>query len=149
MTTRRLVLDANILIPAVLGTRVRELIEEYGEDTSFFAPDLAFTEAARHLPTIAGKRGTDPAPLLDSLDRLRVVVEAVPIEAIAPLEPVAMARIGARDPMDWPMVAAALTLDCPIWTEDRDFFGAGVATWTSDLVEIYLRGDGEAGAVTN
>src|SRR3546814_19203289 len=86
---------------------------------------------------------------LDSLDRLRVVVEAVPIEVIAPLEPVAMARIGARDPMDWPMVAAALTLDCPIWTEDRDFFGAGVATWTSDLVEIYLRGDGEAGAVTN
>src|SRR3546814_9006713 len=59
---------------------------------------------------------------LDSLDRLRVVVEAVPIEVIAPLEPVAMARIGARDPMDWPMVAAALTLDCPIWTEDRDFF---------------------------
>ena len=38
---------------------------------------------------------------------------------------------------------------CPIWTEDRDYFGAGVATWTSDLVEIYLRGDGAAGTVTD
>lgn len=149
MTTRRIVLDANILIRAVLGTRVRELIEQYGEDTAFFAPDLAFAEAARHLPTIAGKRDTDPAPLLDSLDRLRTVVESVPVEVITPLESVAMARIGARDPMGWPMVAAALTLDCPIWTEDKDFFGAGVATWTSDLVEIYLRGDGEPGTVTD
>ena len=28
---------------------------------------------------------------------------------------------------------------CPIWTEDRDFFGMGIPTWTSDLVEVYLR----------
>ncbi len=26
-----------------------------------------------------------------------------------------------------------------IWTEDADFFGAGVAQWTSDRVEIFLR----------
>jgi hypothetical protein len=29
-------------------------------------------------------------------------------------------------------------LGCPIWTEDTDFFGCGVATWTTDRVEIYL-----------
>lgn len=141
MTARCIVLDANILIRAVLGVRVRELITQYGEGTSFFAPAVAFDEAARHLPTIAVKRGADPAPLLDSLDRLRALVNAIPIETIVPFKAAAMARIGARDPMDWPMVAAALTLDCPIWTEDKDFFGAGVATWTSELVEIYLRED--------
>ncbi|NJR60795.1 MAG: hypothetical protein HC769_19405 [Cyanobacteria bacterium CRU_2_1] len=32
----------------------------------------------------------------------------------------------------------SLMLNCPIWTEDADFFGAGVATWTSDRVHIYL-----------
>lgn len=149
MTTRRIVLDANILIRGVLGTRVRELIEQYGEGTSFFAPDLAFAEAARHLPAIAQKRGADPAPLLDSLNRLRMVVETVPVDVISALESAAMARIGTRDPMDWPIVAAALTLDCPIWTEDRDFFGAGVATWTSDLVEIYLRDDDGLEPVTD
>ncbi|GAB3801004.1 PIN domain-containing protein [Humibacter antri] len=141
MTTRRIVLDANILIRAVLGVRVRTLIELYGEDIAFFTPALAFDEAVRHLPTIAEKRGADVAPLVQSLDRLRSLVEAIPIEAIAPLQSAAMDRIGARDPMDWPMVAAALMLDCPIWTEDKDFFGAGVATWTSNLVEIYLRED--------
>jgi hypothetical protein len=29
-------------------------------------------------------------------------------------------------------------LECPIWTEVRDFFGTGLATWTSDRVEIFL-----------
>jgi hypothetical protein len=27
------------------------------------------------------------------------------------------------DSEDWPVLACALILDCPIWTEDRDFFG--------------------------
>ncbi|MDA8246883.1 PIN domain-containing protein, partial [Acidithiobacillus sp.] len=43
-----------------------------------------------------------------------------------------------RDERDWPAVAASLLLDCPIWTEDRDFFGAGVATWTTETISIYL-----------
>lgn len=141
MTSKRIVLDANILIRAVLGVRVRELIERYGEETSFFAPELAFAEAVRHLPAIAEKRGADPSLLLDALERLSAIVETVGEDVTAPLEQAAMERIGARDPMDWPVVAAALALTCPIWTEDRDFFGVGVPTWTSAHVEIYLRGN--------
>jgi len=33
----------------------------------------------------------------------------------------------------------ALMLNVPIWTEDRDFFGSGIAAWTTDRVELYLR----------
>jgi predicted nucleic acid-binding protein len=51
----------------------------------------------------------------------------------------ARGRIGLRDPDDLPVVATALLLDLPIWTEDQDFFGSGVATWTSDRVELYLQ----------
>ena len=29
---------------------------------------------------------------------------------------------------------------CPVWTEDTDFFGTGIATWTTDRVELYLAG---------
>jgi len=50
----------------------------------------------------------------------------------------ALSRIGARDPDDWPVVACALLLNCPIWTEDRDFFGVGVPIWTTALVELYF-----------
>ena len=55
MTSRRIVLDANILIRAVLGKRVRELVEQYGAEVVFLAPEVAFEEAGRHLPTIAAK----------------------------------------------------------------------------------------------
>lgn len=58
-------------------------------------------------------------------------------------------RIGRRDPDDWPIAAAALILDCPIWTEDKDFFGTGIPTWTSDRVEIYLRDDHQTDAITD
>ena len=47
-------------------------------------------------------------------------------------------RIAVRDINDWLIVATALLLDCPIWTEDNDFFGSGIATWTSDRVNLYL-----------
>ena len=45
-----------------------------------------------------------------------------------------------RDIRDWPVLAPALTLDCPVWTEDQDFFGSGVATWTTNTGEMYLIG---------
>lgn len=47
-------------------------------------------------------------------------------------------RLGARDPEDWPILAAALALGCPIWTEDTGFFGCGVATWTSVNVRSFV-----------
>ena len=47
-------------------------------------------------------------------------------------------RIEARDIKDWTIVALALSLNSPIWTEDQDFFGIGIATWNTRNVEIYL-----------
>jgi predicted nucleic acid-binding protein len=57
-------------------------------------------------------------------------------EKYGDFEPEARKRLGVRDPDDWPVLAAALALDCPIWTEDTDFFGCGVATWTTNRVEM-------------
>jgi predicted nucleic acid-binding protein len=47
-----------------------------------------------------------------------------------------LARIREAD--DWAALALALHLECAIWTEDQDFFGTGIATWTSNTVERYL-----------
>jgi hypothetical protein len=41
VTQRAIVLDANILIRAVLGERVRRLIADHVGKVSFFAPDSA------------------------------------------------------------------------------------------------------------
>jgi predicted nucleic acid-binding protein len=48
----------------------------------------------------------------------------------------ALARI--RDKDDWHALARALQLECAIWTEDQDFFGTGIATWTTSTMERYL-----------
>ena len=47
-------------------------------------------------------------------------------------EEIAYARIPSRDVEGWPVVGTVLLLDCPIWTEDQDFLGSGVATWTTN-----------------
>jgi predicted nucleic acid-binding protein len=39
MERRALVLDANILIRAVLGQRVRRILEAHAADISFFVPE--------------------------------------------------------------------------------------------------------------
>jgi predicted nucleic acid-binding protein len=40
-----LVLDANILMRAVLGKGTRALLAKYGDRSEFVAPDVAFDEA--------------------------------------------------------------------------------------------------------
>ena len=59
-------------------------------------------------------------------------------ELYAHLKAPALQRIAMRDADDWPVLACALALNCPVWTEDADFFGTGVATWTTDRIALYL-----------
>jgi len=141
----RLVLDANILIRAALGSRVLLLLRKYGERVAFFAADSAFREAREHLPVILGRRKVPVAPAITALDLVAGLVQALEREAYVPFEAVARQRIASRDEDDWPTLASALALDCPIWTEDTDFFGCGVATWTTDRVQLYLETSPEEG----
>jgi predicted nucleic acid-binding protein len=135
----RLVLDANILIRAVLGKRVRSLLCRYGATVRFFAPESAFAEAREHLPVILSRRSIPAAEGLAVLDSLYEIVQAVNRDAYCTFEQVARQRLAGRDLEDWPVLAAALTLQCPIWTEDTDFFGTGIATWKTDSVELFLQ----------
>jgi predicted nucleic acid-binding protein len=132
------VLDANIVIRAVLGRRVREILESHSARVRFLAPDTAFAEAREHLPEILLKRGIDPEVAVAVLDELTVLIDCIGSEIYAPFETAARQRLQKRDEEDWPVLAAALALRCPIWTEDADFFGTGIATWTTDRVELLL-----------
>lgn len=139
MPNRALVADANILVRAVLGRRVREVIETYAGEVSFFVPESAYAEAEEHLAALVIKRGGDPEKALALLRSLGRLVELIGSEVYGEFEAEARERLGRRDPEDWPILASALALGCPIWTEDTDFFGCGVATWTSDRVRMFLQ----------
>jgi predicted nucleic acid-binding protein len=95
-------------------------------DVDLFAPDTAFVEAEEHLPELCTKRGLPLDKAMAVYDSLGTLVEELPEPMYSKQEAEAGARIERRDPDDWPVIACAL----PIWTEDRDFFGAGVPTWT-------------------
>lgn len=139
MPGKALVVDANILVRAVLGKRVREVIEKYAGQVSFFVPEVAYAEAEEHLPALVIKRGGDPGKVLVFLRSLAGLVDVIGCEVYGEFEAEARERLGQRDPEDWPILASALAIGCPIWTEDTDFSGCGVATWTSSRVEMFLR----------
>ncbi|GAB3712589.1 PIN domain-containing protein [Mariniluteicoccus flavus] len=92
----------------------------------------------RYLPDLLNKRGVEADLALEVLDHVEGIVRSVGEPFYLEARAEASARIEARDPRDWPILAVALTLDCPVWTEDQDFFGTGVPTWTTDRVELYL-----------
>lgn len=138
MADKALVLDANVLIRAVLGVRVRTLIEQHAGSVPMYAPESAFQEVREHLPSVFERRGLSPAVALLVFERLTGMVSSLPEEFYTAAESEARARLGRRDPEDWPVLACALMLECPIWTEDTDFFGSGVPTWTTATIEPYL-----------
>jgi predicted nucleic acid-binding protein len=138
MTNKAVVLDANILIRAVLGNRVRRIIEDHAGHISFFVPQLAYAEAEKHLGTLVKNRGGNPAAATGLLSKLVALCEVVTPDLYTQFETKARHRLGSRDPEDWPILACAIALSCPIWTEDTDFFGCGVATWTSRNIHLFL-----------
>jgi len=136
---KRIVLDANILIRAVLGVRVTALLERYSGRVGFYTPERCFEDAARYLPPIFAKRPhMDLGTAMQALSALMRIVHPLDETVYNTFEAEARRRIEAFDPHDWPIVALAMFLDCPIWTEDKDFFGIGIPTWRTQHVEIYL-----------
>jgi len=138
MAGKPLVLDANILIRAVLGQRVRRILESHADNISFFIPETAYAEAEEHLAALVVKRGGDPAKAVRLLRSMAALGTVVSRDLYADFEAEARKRLAARDPDDWPILAAALALGCPIWSEDTDFFGCGVATWTSASIDSFF-----------
>lgn len=135
-----IVLDANILIRAVLGKRVRQLLEQYSpQGIRFYAPDAAYADAAEYLPSLLERKGKPDTDVGATLEYLKQLVESVDLESYYAFEDEARPRLRGRDEDDWPILATAFALACPIWTEDKDFFGTGVATWTTAHVEIFFR----------
>ena len=129
MERKRLVLDANILIRGCLGVRVRTLIAEYADRVDFFVAEANVADLARD-------KNLDEAVCTEALLSLMRVVQIVEDTVLESAREEALARI--RDADDWPALALGLQLECAIWTEDQDFFGTGVATWSSSTVERYL-----------
>lgn len=92
MSGKAIVLDANILVRTVLGTLVREVIAASAATGKCFAPDVAYADARKYLPSILAKRGVDGSAALAALDQLELVVQPIDHELYAGMRQPALAR---------------------------------------------------------
>lgn len=86
-------------------------------------------EIYRHIPRLATKRKLDPSLLYAAL--LAMPIDWQPPYVYEPRREEALARIGSRDPDDWPTLALALALEVPVWSQDKDFSIASVHVVTT------------------
>jgi predicted nucleic acid-binding protein len=136
--SKLIVLDTNILIRAILGERVPNLLEKYHFHCNFVTPALCYQELSNHLPQILQQRNLPLETFSDAIEKLTKIVMPIAQEIYSEYEDNAKERIGERDLNDWPILALTLSLNSPIWTEDQDFFGVSIATWNTRNIEIYL-----------
>ena len=91
------------------------------------------------MPEILYARQVDPTPAVQLLEGIAQHVQTLEYEWLENFEQTAKERMKKRDLDDWPVLAAALALGCPIWTHDADFFGVGVVTWSTQHIEGFFK----------
>ncbi len=126
-----LVVDAAVLIAVVLGRSYGALLRT-GRERGLITTDRVVEEAKRRVALGMGR-----PELLDRLDALAGMLSVIPVSKLAAAIPAA--ETGLREAVasrngsirDAHVLALAWTADADIWTTDRDFAGAGVATWST------------------
>jgi predicted nucleic acid-binding protein len=117
----------------LIGGRAR-LILASPHGPSCVSTQAIAEEIARHLPRLAAKRGLDEAQLLAALQVMPI--QWKPATGYEDQRTEAEKRIAERDPDDWPTVALALTLDLPVWSQDKDLTVTGLEVFTTgDLLD--------------
>ncbi len=138
MSSNVLVLDTNILIRAVLGNKVRSYLISFSEIVDFFTPDVCIEEAQKYLPLLFEKRGISSEIPLQVFSNIKRLLQVIDKSIYQERMTEAQQRIKDRDMKDWPAVATALLFNCPVWTEDKDFFGVGIPVWTTDRIHLFF-----------
>jgi hypothetical protein len=97
MSSRIIVLDANILIRAILGNKVRTLITTHVETIDFFTPDVCLADAQKYLPILLEKRSIPVQPALKLLECLERLLHILEESVYSTMEEEARQRIKSRD----------------------------------------------------
>ncbi|MGO8788930.1 MAG: PIN domain-containing protein [Terriglobia bacterium] len=132
----RLAADANVLLSAVLGGRAKLILESPQID-EILTVEPIMAEVEEYAGLLARKKRL-------AEDLVLLAVGALPVTIVGRADyaaaiPEAMKRIGQRDPDDADLLALALTFNVPVWSNDKDFEGAGVAWLTTEALLRQLR----------
>jgi len=125
----RLVADANVLLSAAIGGRAK-LIVEHPRVREVLTTEFTLAEVHEYAGVLARKKRL-------ATDIVLLAVAALPVhvlrrESYQGRISEAAKRIGSRDPDDVELLALALHLELPIWSNDKDFERAGVELFTTE-----------------
>ncbi len=133
-----LVVDANPILSALLGGKAKRIFFEAGI-FEFAVADTVVDEVRRYIPKMAEKLGVSEAFLAYALDLLPLTC-CQPKTYCRSLKK-ATNQIAHRDPNDIEILALALELNRPLWTNDKDFEGTTVeVVTTAELLVHSLEG---------
>jgi predicted nucleic acid-binding protein len=143
-----IIVDANIVLSAVLGFRSRPLLETISARRAL----VISLEASLEVRHVLARLDPD-SPLLfeiaeDILESIEVV-ETIRYDANLPsaeqsLQHAVASRNGSLS--DAHILALAWTYDADIWSHDRDFAGTGWPSWSSANLAAALSEEAEASA---
>jgi predicted nucleic acid-binding protein len=142
----RLVVDTSVLVGELLRSAGRARLGD--ERLELFLPEQMWGETQVELPrriaAFVRRRSLEPRLgdelVIACLEAVEANIFVLDEGIYAALEEEARER-SLRDPGDWPVVASALALSAAIWTNDNDFLGTGVATWTAESLHRWLLRD--------
>lgn len=123
----KLAVDANPILSAVIGGSALKGFW----DSRLLLHTTVHTvgEVLEYLPRLAQRTGIPIQEALASLYLLPLTPHGRPFYRSKIAK--ASKLIGDRDPDDVDLLALALKLKIPIWTNDKDFENAGIATYTT------------------
>ena len=129
-----LIVDANVLLGAIIGKSLPLLEDIASRDGVLLVPSRMLIEA-RSVAADAGR-----VPLPGALKRFSLIETMVTL-----LDPIhyeheegrARERLTTQGQSDWPILAAALALDAPVWSNDKHIWGTGVAVWLTRNIRFW------------
>jgi predicted nucleic acid-binding protein len=113
---------------ALLDGKARRIFFET-DLQEFAVPETVVREVQAHLPLVSLRIGAPRAFLEYALELLPLT--RYPASAYRQTIQEAKRRIWERDPDDVDVLALSLRLALPVWTNDRDFEAAGIASFTT------------------
>jgi predicted nucleic acid-binding protein len=123
----RVAADSNVVLSALAGKAALKVFTR--SSVEVITTKRVLDEIREYIPTMAASYGLAPEVLEGQL-RLLTIREYGP-DVFEQQAAEASRRLAHRDPDDCDLLALALALEIPVWSNDNDFEDVGVTRYTT------------------
>ena len=131
----KLAADANVLLSALIGGQAKRVLLHPSIE-EILTTETTLAEVREYAGQLARKRGL-------AVDIVLLAAATLPVTTVSRTTykhslSQARQRIGSRDPDDIDLLALAMQLKIPVWSNDNDFENTGVDLYTTASLLAFL-----------